>query len=290
MKNTDSFEDICPDFNVEQENKNWEELLKIINIRARDIARKDFLENYSPIIYDWPSEIDGLSDLDRDNYENNFVEISLEFEDDANKLFAYANIVLGYVCRLGAAKIRLMLEHGIYPDNEYTRMCSTPEGYIGNERITPDFLVEISGSNANTLIKSIAYVIGFKKQPDDIYIMKALDCIWLKLASEDFSGTEKVFMALAEARMASEIANDLIIINRLDRNNSKEDSIAEIKSSIARRAASARHAKSNKDRILAIEKYKNNRSSYKSKDDAAYALTKDFPYEFATIRSWLKKI
>lgn len=287
MKNIEHSEEINKNFNVEQEDKNWEELLKVINSRAKKFAKINFLEKDIPIIYDWPSEINGLSDLDRDNYEKNYLEISVVYENELPKLFAYANLIRQYVCHVGAAEMKLKVEHEIYPDNEYTRMCSTPEGYVGNERVTPGFMREISGKNINDDLINIRNAFRFSTPPDEINLLKALDCIWLKIASEDFLGTDRVFLALAEARMAAEIVSCLSML-RITKIGNNEEIVSEIKSSIARDAALVRHAKSNNDRVKVVKKYQTSKDAFTSKDAAAIAFTKDFPYEFSTIRAWLK--
>jgi hypothetical protein len=94
----------------------------------------------------------------------------------------------------------------------------------------------------------------------------------------------------AFARMfgVGQIAETLFMLRKM-----REDGIGTIdqaRSMMASFQANARHAPSQAEKAVVQAKYRGERDRFASKDDAAYHYTKNHPYEFATIRKWLKGV
>lgn len=271
---------------------NHEGMLKSIG----EDALKSVIDMNLPITYEIPDNIEVLGQQANNIYRRNLKNIVEHFGKMSPSLFAYAQWSMMYACWSGAHWFNRARAEGIVLDNEYTRRMGTPQGYGENEGKSWTTFDQFQTFSSDVEFKEIASILGFETRPDDYYAMHALEMYWQNEACRLSVGSLEFFAAIQESKSADSLACGLFMWNECEKGfkegieNGDLDLIAPARRSMAKFAASARHASTNEVRSALVERYKKERGNYSSKDAAAISYTKDYPYEFQTIRNWLKNV
>ncbi|MEF9965733.1 MAG: hypothetical protein RR779_15315 [Comamonas sp.] len=244
-----------------------------------------------------PREISGLHPRSNTQYTRTFDVLHGEFEGRLPALFAYAQWMKWVAGWDGAYWFMHSIEQGVVLDNDSTRARCTAEGYALHEGWSYAVFNKQGEFNRHKLYQTMAERYGLGDRPSDYRVLSALELHWLWLASDQGLEREKFLEYLYEAGEASALASGLHMWDEgvkcsLEEMESDPNSKAALSARrlLAKAAAEARHAPNQAIREKVVARYKDEREKYSSKDSAAFAFTKDFPFEFSTIRDWLKGV
>lgn len=267
--------------------------------KVRALAWRDAQEKVSGMgletKIDLPREISGLYSRANKQYTRDFDNLKNEFGDRLPELFAYAQWVKWIACWDGAYWFLHSIEHGVVLDNNYTRSFCTAAGYARNEGWACTVFDKLAELAYQPFFQAMSEKFGLKEKPSDSRVLDALELQWLRLASESSPTHDEFLEFLHEAGEAGALSSGLNMWNEGGKcaieemetdPNSKAALLA--RRLVAKTAASARHAQSQAVREQVIARYKAEKGIFSSKDAAAISFTKDFPFEFSTIRDWLK--
>lgn len=260
---------------------------------ADALATVEKMELASEVVL--PPEIPGLSRRANRQYAQTYVNLKDKFPGKLAELMAYAQWVKWVSLWDGAHWCRNSREQGAIPDEEFGRLLDSAVGYAAAEGWAYTVFNKLSEFEHQAEFGAVATKFGLKKKPSDEQVLTALELHWLWLASESDPVKDELLEWLHEAGDAKALANGLYMWEE-----SKKACLEEIESdpqsklassarrSLAKNAAGVRHAQNQAVREQVVARYKAEKDTFSSKDAAAIAFTKDFPFEFSTIRDWLK--
>lgn len=242
-----------------------------------------------------PNEISGLHFRANEQYARTFDSLLSEFGDQLPALFAYAQWVKWVSCWDGAYWFAHSIKCGVVLDNEYTRSFCTAAGYARSEGWSSTVFNKLAELDHQPHFQAMSDRFGLEGRPSDRLIFSAMELHWLWLASDSDLAREELLEFLHEAGEAGALSNGLHMWEEsekclLEEMESDPNSKAALSARrlLAKAAAGARHAPNQAVREQVVARYKAEKDKYSSKDSAAFAFTKEFPFEFSTIRDWLK--
>lgn len=242
-----------------------------------------------------PREISGLYPRANEQYTRTFDNLEEEFGDQLPSLFAYAQWVKWVACWDGAHWFRNSIEHGAILDNDYTRSFCSGTGYASKEGWSYTAYNKLAELDHVSVFQAMSEKFGLEKCISDHQILTAIELHWLHLASDSNPDRDKLLEFLYEAGEASALSDGLrmwdegakLALEEIEEDQNSKAAIS-ARRALAKTAASARHAQNQATREKVVMRYKAEKGNFQSKDAAAIAFTKDFPFEFSTIRDWLK--
>lgn len=242
-----------------------------------------------------PREISGLYPRANEQYTRSFDNLKEEFEDQLPSLFAYAQWVKWISCWEGAHWFRNSIEHGAILDNDYTRSFCSGTGYARKEGWSYTAYNKLAESEHVADFQAMSEKFGLKKIISDQNILNAMELHWLHLASDSNPDRDKLLEFLYEAGEANSLSDGLrmwdeggkLALEEIETDQNSKAAVS-ARRALAKTAASARHAQNQAVRENVVARYRAEKDNFQSKDAAAIAFTKDFPFEFSTIRDWLK--
>ena len=260
----------------------------------RDIKQKSFddlLEMDLPKNIKLPEEISSLGQRGFADYKRAYLSISAEAGADMDALAAYVE----WIGWLGALSGSLWFQRAInaqyMEDTPYSRLAATPKGHGFLEGFVNHAYYELSSSIAAPFLERIRNILGLNGEYSDCLLLRMMDLMWQWKASKALIGSEEFFSAICEAKDADSFSSGSLMwqaSREALKDGDGEEYSDLFRRNFAKSAAVARHASTNETRSLVVDRYKQERDKYSSKDAAAFAFTKDFPFEFSTIRGWLK--
>lgn len=239
--------------------------------------------------------ISGLHCRANDQYTRTFDSLQEEFGEKLPSLFAYSQWVKWVACWDGAYWFKRSIEYGAILDNDYTRSFCNGASYAQKEGWSYTAYNKLSEIDHFPAFEAMSKKFGLNNNPPDYIILRAMELHWLNLASNSSQNQEKLLEFLYEAGDAKALSNGLhmwdegakLALEEVEVDpNSKAAILA--RRSLAKAAASARHAPNQAVREKVVARFRSEKGNFQSKDAAAIAFTKDFPFEFSTIRDWLK--
>lgn len=247
-----------------------------------------------PIEIKLPREINFLSHRANYDFCNCYEVLQGSFRDEIYKLFAYAQWVKWLACWYGFYWEEYSFENELNKDDNYQLIYSKAIDYAKTEGWASSVLDLLSEYDFDELIKDVIEKFEFKNKPKNWEILQAMQLHWLWEAGNTSSRYE-LTAALHEAGQADTFANGFFmweegrkaLIEEIQADPSNKV-VVSTKSMLAKVAAKARHASTHVVREQVVKRYTAEQAIYASKDAAAWAFTKDYPFEFTTIRSWLR--
>lgn len=267
---------------------------KVADLAWRDSLKKvELMALENEIIL--PREISGLHPRANAQYTRTFDILQEEFMGRLPALFAYAQWMKWVAGWDGAYWYMHSIEQGVVLDNDFTRSRCTAEGYALHEGWSYAIYNKQGELNRHLLYQAMSERYGLENKPSDHRVLLALELHWLWLASDPSLDRDKFLEYLYEAGEASALSSGLHMWDEgfkcsIEEMESDPNSKAALSARrlLAKTAAEARHAPNQAIREKVVARYKDEREEYSSKDSAAIAFTKEFPFEFSTIRDWLK--
>lgn len=246
------------------------------------------VDNEFPYELNIPEFIDSFSYRDRVVYQEIYDELSRKYSSELKKLIAYSVWVIWYSCQRKSKLFQIAIKENWYRDDGFGDALSKAEGVGEILGYTRTALDEIHGETLG--IRKIQNIFSFENLPSDIETLRALYLWFMAGAAEGDANKFSVDLCLYEAKAAQALAFGLEMWDDAQKiiGNKNVDSLAEARKHLAKQASDARHAPNREVRKMIVEKYKEEKEKYSSKDAAAMAFTKDYPYEFSTLRSWLR--
>lgn len=242
-----------------------------------------------------PQEISGLHFRANGQYSRNFANLQNEFGDQLPAIFAYAKWLKWISCWDGAYWFSHSIKNGVVLDNDYTRSFCTASGYACNEGWAYTAFNKLAELTHQPVFQAMSKKLGLKQKPADHLVLAAMGLQWLHLASDSNPTMSELLEFLHEAGEAESLSNGLRMwdegakyaLEEMECDPNSKAALA-ARRLLAKTAAGVRHAQSQAVREEVVAKYKSEKENFSSKDAAAIAFTKDFPFEFSTIRDWLK--
>lgn len=246
------------------------------------------VDNEFPYELNIPEFIDSFSYRDRVVYQEIYDDLSRKYSSELKKLIAYSVWVIWYSCQRKSKLFQIAIKENWYRDDGFGDALAKAEGVGEILGYTRTALDEIHGETLG--ISKIQNFFSFEKLPSDIDTLRAL-YLWFMASADKKPITEfSKDICLYEAKAAQAFAFGIEMRDYAQKIIGSEnvDSLAEARKKLAKQAADARHSSNREVRKMIVEKYKEEKEKYSSKDAAAMAFTKDYPYEFSTLRSWLR--
>lgn len=267
--------------------------------RVRDLAWRNAQETVAGMGLEMrltlPSEISGLYLGSQKQYALRLDRLQDEFGDLLPSLLAYTQWVKWVSCWDGAHWYKQAIEQGVILDNDYTRSLCTGTDYARKDGWSYAVFNKLMDLNHHSDLQEMAARFGLEERPSDNAVLGALGLHWLWLASDSKLAQAEVFEFLHEAGEAKALSHGLCMWDdgmeySLEVMESDPNSKAALSARrlLAKTAAEARHAPNQAVREQVVARYMDEKIQYSSKDAAAIAFTKHFPFEFSTIRGWLK--
>ncbi|XAH21630.1 hypothetical protein AAFF27_16580 [Xylophilus sp. GW821-FHT01B05] len=260
-------------------------------------AVKEVFEMNLPLEIGLPRNISGLCTRANDQYARTYDGLQERHTHKLPALFAYAQWVKWGSAWDGAHWFRRSIEDGTVGDNEYCREHCTPAGYARTEGWAYAVFNKMAELKFHALFREVLEHFAFDGPPSDHDVLQALELHWLWQASQGCASHAELLEVLHEAGEAGALANGLhmwdagasTLLETLEADPTSSAAVS-VRRVLAKAAAGVRHAPNQAVRERVVTRYKAERSQFTSKDAAAIAYTKDFPFEFSTIRDWLKGI
>lgn len=242
-----------------------------------------------------PKEISGLHFRANEQYSRTFEALQNEFGDQLPALFAYSQWLKWVSCWDGAHWFSHSIKNGVVLDNDRTRSFCTAVGYARNEGWSYTVFNKLAEFTHQPVFQAMSEKFGLKEKPADHLVLAAMGLQWLCLASDSNPTKAELLEFLHEAGEAESLSNGLQMwdegakcaLEEMELDPNSKAALA-ARRLLAKTAAGVRHAQNQAVRERVIARYKSERANFSSKDAAAIAFTKDFPFEFSTIRDWLK--
>lgn len=289
--------EINDDSSEKMNQEEWLARAEAVNDLAWSDAQKAVMEMTLPAALVLPREISGLHFRANAQYTRTYDKLQDEFGEKLPALFAYAQCVKWVSCWDGAYWYKHSIDHRVILDNDYSRASCTAEGYAHKEGWSYTVFNKQWEFRYQPFFQTESEKFGLEKKPNDQTVLTALELHWLWLASDSNPTQEEFLEYLHEASEAETLSNGLYMWDEgakcsLEEMESDPNSKAALSARrlLAKTAAKARHAPSQAVREKVVARYKAEKEKFSSKDSAAIAFTKDFPFEFSTIRDWLKGV
>lgn len=248
-----------------------------------------------PLELGLPRNISGLCVRANEQYTRTYDNLQERHANQTPALFAYAQWVKWAACWDGAHWFRRSIENGTVGDNEYCRDHCTAAGYARTEGWAYAVFNKMGELKFQDFFHTVIENFNFESPPTDHDVLQALELHWLWQASQGCSSQAELLEVLHEAGEAGALANGLYMWDQSEasflevmESDPKSNAAVSARRLLAKAAAGARHAPNQVVREQVVARYKAERGNFTSKDAAAIAYTKDFPFEFSTIRDWLK--
>ena len=264
---------------------------------AHEDAIKEVWAMKLPLEISLPRHLTGLAHRANDQYTRTYDTLLEKYAESLPRLFAYAQWVKWFSCWDGAHWFRRSIENGDVGDTEYCRQRCTPSGYAETEGWAYAAFNKMGELSFSATFSIVLEHFGLDRVPADQDVLHALELHWLRQASEGCASHAELLEVLHEAGEAGALANGLHMWSESEKlalesitDTSDTPAAAAARTLLARMAAQARHAPGQAAREKVRARFTAERESFGSKDATAIAYTKDYPFEFSTIRDWLKGV
>ena len=279
-------------FNCDPDSSKGELIPDHIVLSSSERALQDLKSRGSPYV-NIPAEIEGLYFIDCEIYSKRFKDLNNEFGPMFDKLMAYAISLTWYSVIRRAYLTKGLVEESLLEDDESNKLFSTPEGYGETGGYGKSVLEEVLGDSSGTY--KLAELIGIPR-PSFKAIFDALYIYFMSEASNSGDSRHKLLQCLYEAKFALAHSHGEYMWKgayeaaNLEIESGDSKILSSARAVIARNAAITRHSPTREMQRQVVERYKQERALFSSKDEAAFTYTKAFPFEFSTLRGWLKNI
>lgn len=232
---------------------------------------------------------------DRHIYLEKLSELRSQVNYKIENLIAYSQWILWYACTRSALIHQYAIDNLFVENDEYNKACTTGAGFGEINGFVNTAYSYFSSENVGIL--KIREQFSHITAPTDSQLMDAYYLYYMMNAdlAEEQNNKFQLLLCLYEAKSALTYSTAFYgwdsgrdhLIESIELGSTNTASV-QARKKLAQSAARARHSASIEAKDCVRTRYAEERGKYQSKDHAALAYTKEYAFEFSTIRDWLK--